>query len=311
MPHSSELVRSWLQRLYWYTSWFGGAALALSQLWAGSQTAQLLAVAYLVITSLAFLLTQPYPQWAPVAHLGLALGLLIWALQQPGALVPGWNQEMVLYTGATLATLGLLVLGMFGGLWVMLGGLVLLVALVPHPAAGPYWVVWPLWALGGLVGVAVFRAIGRLEAAQQELSRVALQDRQTGLSTRLALEADYQRYQALARRSDQPLLFSYWLLSTSSPDDQLLQELAQLMREALRQGDGLYRIDEDHFCGLHIGLLSGHELTERLSQRFASARVVWVACNGLSLEEALRQAQELLYRSPRRPTQLLAATPKA
>lgn len=311
MPHSSELVRSWLQRLYWHTSWFGGVALALSQLWAGSETAQLLAVAYLVVTSMAFLLAQPYPQWAPVAHLGLALGLLVWALQQPGALVPGWNQEMLLYAGATLATLGLTVLGMFGGLWVMLGGLVLLVALAPHPAAGPYWAVWPLWALGGLVGVAVFRAIGRLEAAQQELSRVALQDRQTGLSTRLALEADYQRYQALARRSDQPLLFSYWLLSTSSPDDQLLQELAQLMREAVRQGDGLYRIDEHQFCGLHIGLVSGHELTERLSQRFASARVVWVACNGLSLEEALRQAQELLYRSPRRPTQILSATPKA
>jgi GGDEF domain-containing protein len=140
---------------------------------------------------------------------------------------------------------------------------------------------------------------------------VALFDRQTGLSTRLALEVDYERYQALASRSDQPLLFSYWLLPETGQNLQLLQELGQIMREAVRQGDGLYRMDDHLFCGLHIGLVSGHELTERLSQRFANARVVWVACNGLTLEEALRQAQELLYRSHRRPQQIHTGMPRA
>jgi GGDEF domain-containing protein len=140
---------------------------------------------------------------------------------------------------------------------------------------------------------------------------VALFDRQTGLSTRLALEVDYERYQALASRSDQPLLFSYWLLPDVQQNPQLLQELGHIMREAVQQGDGLYHMGDHLFCGLHIGLLSGHELTERLSRRFPNARVVWVACNGLTLEEALRQAQELLYRSHRRPLQSLAGMPRA
>lgn len=55
-------------------------------------------------------------------------------------------------------------------------------------------------------------------------------------------------------------------------------------------------MDNHLFCGLHIGLVSGHELTERLSQRFANARV---ARNGLTQALAL----ELLYRSPRQPSQ--------
>ncbi|AWR87904.1 putative diguanylate cyclase [Meiothermus taiwanensis WR-220] len=290
---------------------FGGGALALTQLLVGTDTARWTALAYLGATPILLSLTQRYPQPALIAHLGATLGLLVWAVQQPEAVVPGWNHEVMLYAVATLATLGLTALALFGGPWVMLGSLIGLVALLPHPESGPYWVVWPLWALGGLVGVALFQAVRNLEATQQELSQVALFDRQTGLSTRLALEVDYERYQALASRSDQPLLFSYWLLPEAGQNLQLLQELGQIMREALRQGDGLYRMDDHLFCGLHIGLVSGHELTERLSQRFANARVVWVACNGLTLEEALRQAQELLYRSHRRPQQSLTGMPRA
>ncbi|MCX7783325.1 MAG: diguanylate cyclase [Meiothermus sp.] len=316
MSYSSESIWPWFHRLYWNTALFVGVALALPQLWLGQWAAQAVAVAYLLATLVAFPLARLYPKTALVSHLVAALGMFVWAGQQPWeALAPGWDREMALYASATLATLGLTVLAMFGGLWMMVGGLILLAALLPHPEPGLYWAVWPLWAMGGLVGLSVFKAVHKLEATQQELSRVALRDRQTGLSTRLALEADYERYQALASRSDQPLLFSYWLLHTPGPNTkqnpQLLQELAQGMREAIRQGDGLYRMDSDQFCGLHIGLVSGHELTERLSQRFAQAQVVWVVCNGLTLEEALAQAQELLYRSPRQPIHRLSAVPKA
>lgn len=311
MPHLPEPVGAWFHSLYWRTALFGGGALALIQLGIGADAIKMIAMAYLTVTLIIFPLSERYPQGALMVHLGMALGLLIWALQQPGAVMPGWNRELVLYASATLATLFLTVLALFGGPWVMVGGLIFLVALMPHPEAGPYWAVWPLWALGGLVGWAVFRAIRRLEATQQELSQVALFDRQTGLSTRLALEVDYERYQALASRSDQPLLFSYWLLPDVQQNPQLLQELGHIMREAVQQGDGLYHMGDHLFCGLHIGLVSGHELTERLSRRFPNARVVWVACNGLTLEEALRQAQELLYRSHRRPLQSLAGMPRA
>lgn len=306
-----EPVGSWLHRLYWRMAVFGGGALALTQFVVGTDTARWVSLIYLGTIPIILSLTQRYPQPALIAHLGITLGLLVWAVQQPEAVVPGWNQEVMFYAVATLATLGLTALALFGGPWVMLGSLIGLVALLPHPESGPYWVVWPLWALGGLVGVALFQAVRNLEVTQQELSQVALFDRQTGLSTRLALEVDYERYQALASRSDQPLLFSYWLLPETGQNLQLLQELGQIMREAVRQGDGLYRMDDHLFCGLHIGLVSGHELTERLSQRFANARVVWVACNGLTLEEALRQAQELLYRSHRRPQQILTGMPRA
>lgn len=307
----SEAVGAWLHRLYWRTALFAGGVLALIQLGVGADTTKPIAMAYLVATLIIFPLSGRYLQGALIAHLGLTLGLLTWALQQPGALIPGWNRELMLYAGATLATLGLTVLALFGGPWVMLGGLIFLVARMPHPEAGPYWAVWPLWILGGLVGWAIFRAIRRLEAAQQELSQMALRDRQTGLSTRLALEVDYERYQALASRSDQPLLFSCWLLPDADQNPQLLQELGQIVREAVRQGDGLYRMDNHLFCGLHIGLVSGHELTERLSQRLANARVVWVACNGLTLAEAQALALELLYRSPRQPSHSLAGMPRA
>lgn len=311
MLHLSEPVGAWLRRLYWHTALFGGGALALIQLGIGADASKMIAMVYLAVSLIIFPLSERYPQGALMVHLGMALGSLIWALQQPGLVMSGWNWELVLYSGSTLATLSLTVLALFGGPWVMAGGLIFLVALMPHPEAGPYWAVWPLWALGGLVGVALFQAVRNLEVTQQELSQVALFDRQTGLSTRLALEVDYERYQALASRSDQPLLFSYWLLPDVKQNPQLLQELGHIMREAVQQGDGLYNLGDHLFCGLHIGLVSGHELTERLSQRFAGARVVWVVCNGLTLAEAQAQAQELLYRSHRRPAQSLAGMPRA
>lgn len=311
MSHSPESIWPWFYRSYWNTA-FVGAALALLQLWRGQWNLQAVSVAYLLATLAAFLLARRYPKTAPVLHLLAALGMLVWVGQQPWeAILPGWNQQMTLYVSATLATLGLTVLAMFGGLWAMVAGLVFLATLLPYPEVGMYWAVWPLWTLAGLVGLAVFKAVYRLEAAQQDLSRVILRDRQTGLSNRLALEADYERYQALASRSDQPLLFSYWLLGISGQNPRLLQELAQTMREAMRQGDGLYRVGDDQFCGLHIGLVSGHELTERLSKRLPQARVVWVVCNDLTLEEALAQAQNLLYRSPRQPARHISAMPKA
>lgn len=312
MSHSSEPTWPWFRRLYWNTALFAGVALALSQLWLGQWAVQVVAIAYLLATLVAFPLARWYPKTALVSHLVAVLAMLVWAGQQPwGALVLGWDWEMVLFASASLATLGLTVLAMFGGLWVMVGGLILLATFLPHPESGLYWAVWPLWAMGGLVGLTVFKAIHKLEAAQRELSKVILRDRQTGLSNRLALEADYERYQALASRSDQPLLFSFWLLGVSGQNPKLLQELTQVMQEAVRQGDGLYRMDDDQFCGLHIGLVSGHELTERLSQRLPQARVVWVVCNGLTLDEALAQAQNLLYRSPRQPARQVSAMPRA
>ncbi|GIW25393.1 diguanylate cyclase [Meiothermus sp.] len=314
MLHGSEAVGLWLHHLYWRAAWVGGAALALPQLWTGSETLRGAAGVYLAATLVAWLLARRYPQWITPAHLGLALGLLVWVFRQTGGgATLGWHPEISLYASAALATLGLTVLGLFGGLWLMLGGLILLVMLLPHPDSGPYWAVWAVWALGGLVGLSMFKALHRLEVTQQELSKAALRDRQTGLSTRLALEADYERYQALASRTDQPLLFSYWLWGTQDSKDpqNLRQEMAQLMQEALRQGDGLYRLDHDQFCGLHIGMVSGHQLTEHLSQRFGKAQVVWVVCNGLTLEEALNQAQDLLYRGPRQPARGMSAVPRA
>lgn len=316
MSHSSEQLWPWLRRLYWNTALFVGVALALPQLWMGVWASQAVAASYLLASLVAFPLAHRYPKTVLVSHLAAALGMLVWASHQPwGAIVLGWDREMALYASATLATLGLTVLAMFGGLWVMVAGLVLMAGWMPHPESALYWMVLPVWTMAGLVGLALFKGIHKLEAAQQELAKVALRDRQTGLSTRLALEADYERYQALASRSDQPLLLSFWVLHTKTQKAeqnlQLSQKLAQIMREAIRQGDGLYCMDDRQFCGLHIGLVSGHELTERLSRRFAQAQVVWVVCNGLTLEEALAQAQGLLHQTPLRPGHTLSAVPKA
>jgi hypothetical protein len=316
MLHSSEQLWPWLYRLYWNTALFVGVALALPQLWMGAWASQVVAASYLLASLLAFPLAQRYPKTALVGHLMAALGMLIWASHQPwGAIVPGWDREMVLYVSATLATLGLTVLAMFGGLWVMVAGLVLMAVGMPHPQSALYWMAWPGWLMGGLVGLAIFKGVHRLEAAQQELAKVALRDRQTGLSTHLALEADYERYQALASRSDQPLLLSYWVLryphNSAAHKTQLLENLAQVMREAIRQGDGVYHLEHNQFCGLHIGLVSGDELAERLSRRFTQAQLVWVVCNGLTLQEALTQAQALLYPSPSRPAYAISAVPKA
>jgi hypothetical protein len=274
------------------------------------------AASYLLASLVALPLAQRYPKTALVSHLLAVLVMLVWASHQPWeAIAPGWDREMALYASATLATLGLTVLAMFGGLWVMVGGLALLAVWMPHPESALYWLVLPGWALGGMVGLALFKGIHQLEAAQQELTRVALRDRQTGLSTRLALEADYERYQALASRGDQPLLLSFWMLRSERPNTEqnlhLSQKLAQVMREAIRQGDGLYHLGNQRFCGLHIGLVSGHELTERLSRRFKQAQMVWVVCNGLTLEEALSQAQGLLHQTPLRPGHALSTVPKA
>ncbi len=315
MVQVPESIWPWLRRLYWNTALLLGAALALPLLGMGGWVGQLLAGAYLLLGGVGFALAQRYPQAALLAHLAAVLGLLVWGAHQPWAAGPGWDGELVLYLLSSLSTLALVVLALFGGFWPMVAGLVWLAVLLPHPTTGLHWLVLPLWGLAGLVGLALHRGIGRLEAAWQELSQTALWDRQTGLSTRLALEADYARYQALASRSDQPLLLSLWVLHLQQfkgqQSLQIAQRLAQLVGEATRQGDGLYRLDDRRFCGLHIGLVSGHELTERLSRSLPQAQVVWVVCNGLPLEEALRQAQNLLHQSALGLEQAYPALPKA
>jgi GGDEF domain-containing protein len=160
--------------------------------------------------------------------------------------------------------------------------------------------------LAAAAGVSVHLTLNRLEALQGLLGTLALNDPLTGLGNRRALELDYDRYRALAQREGNALWVSLWDLDGlkavndregHAAGDRHLQAFARVLKEELREGDGVYRVGGDEFAALHLGL-EGEALAERVRARFPAVSVGFAEARG-SLEAALAEADAQMYRQKR------------
>ncbi len=160
------------------------------------------------------------------------------------------------------------------------------------------------WTLSGLLGYGYFRTMEKLKGFHEHLLSQALTDPLTGLRNRRALEEDFPRLQALARREGKNLIFTLWDVNNlksvndlhgHAAGDRVLRKFARVLKDSVRQSDALYRIGGDEFAGLHIGLDDPDRLLRRVREGFPWAAFGWVDATQLTLDQAYRLADERMY----------------
>ena len=158
-------------------------------------------------------------------------------------------------------------------------------------------------------GMLLYVYLVDLEHAKRQLERSASTDLLTRSGNRRALMEDFGRYQGVARQQGVPLLLMSWDLDGlkrindkqgHAAGDQYIMSFVDALREAVRQGDSIYRVGGDEFVTLHLGLSSGSVLYERVRNEFVHVSGGWVRSTNLTLDQALTEADEMMYAEKRR-----------
>jgi diguanylate cyclase (GGDEF)-like protein len=157
-----------------------------------------------------------------------------------------------------------------------------------------------------LTGMLFSKHLESVTSLQRDLERRANSDSMTRLGNRSALDEDYRRYRANAKRWGVPLLLMAWdvdglkrindLKGHAAGDSHLLA-FVHALRSAVRQGDGLYRIGGDEFISLHPGLTpdDAEVIYRRVHKRFTHVSAGWIKANNDSLDAAKDEADAKLY----------------
>lgn len=189
----------------------------------------------------------------------------------------------------------------------LIGGFLVAALLVGLSSRVPAQVILGcVMVASGLVGWRLHRFFHELDEVQRDLMLRANTDAMTQLGNRRALEDDFRRFRANAKRFGVPLLLVSWDVDGlkrindsegHAAGDLHLLGFVSALRVAVRQGDGLYRIGGDEFVSLHPGLNleSGTVLYRRVLQRFAHVSAGWVKATNDSLDTALEEADAKLY----------------
>ncbi len=140
------------------------------------------------------------------------------------------------------------------------------------------------WVVVGFIGHAARHFAQIIDRQYQKITALSLTDPLTGLGNRRALEEDYARFLALAKRQNLPLTLILWDLNGlkaindrfgHAVGDAYLKHLARTLRESARQSDGVYRVGGDEFASLHLGLKSPELYIERVKKRFPDVAAGW------------------------------------
>ena len=153
------------------------------------------------------------------------------------------------------------------------------------------------------MGVHQRRTLDRLEQTAQALEQTNTLDALTGLENERALNLSFDRYAAMARRRETPLLVSIWdlddLKGTNDREgrlagDERIRVFARTLHASARADDAVFRTGDDEFIGLHLGLEDGQALVERVIERSGGASVGWAVVEAANLEDALMRASAML-----------------
>lgn len=299
-----ELFETHWGSYYWWVMLAAlGIALAIQFPW-DHQSDLLVDALFAGWTLAMYLLSRRHPFEARLVHaLGVLpiLGLYIFL---PDTSIPG-DYRLHLYVllaffpiYASTAMVG--VPGLFFSIFL---AAILGLPLIEDPPLIPIAVFF--WSLSGLLGLGYYRMVEKLKQFHEDLLTQALTDPLTGLRNRRALEEDFPRLQALAQREGKNLIFTLWDVNNlkhvndlhgHAAGDRVLRKFANVLKAAVRQSDALYRIGGDEFAGLHIGLDDPDLLLKRVREKFPWAASGWVDATHLTLDQAYRIADDLLYR---------------
>lgn len=241
---------------------------------------------------------------AVALHLGVALFTALLALVSPPEMVARGLPEGAWRLGVmAFYTVGAYALAAFAG-WPGLALGLACALLAPWPQVETRFLLAGSTLLASVGGLSVGALVGRLEALQRIIHTESLTDPLTGLANRRSLERDFPRFQALAAREGLSLVLSLWDLDGlkaindregHAAGDAHLLRFARTLREEVRQGDALFRIGGDEFVGLHLGLVDGASLEERVHARFPPVSVGFASGEGWELARVLEAADRAMY----------------
>ena len=168
----------------------------------------------------------------------------------------------------------------------------------------PQWpFVWLQLTVGALLGSIIHKLFKDLKQSEAKLEQAAMTDALTGLENRRALPIAFERYQALSKRQNQPLLLTEWDINDlkhindtqgHAAGDAYLQAFVEALKLESRAEDVFFRIGGDEFVGLHFGLESAQHLRDRVHARFPNVAVGW--CVALEdLDATLKAADDMMY----------------
>jgi diguanylate cyclase (GGDEF)-like protein len=224
-----------------------------------------------------------------------------WALYGLGGAVYG-------VIGAPIIIGQVLVWGWAGVLIALSSTLVL--TLLAVEAAVPQGLTVAFALLTMTVGaIRLYFYVNELETRQRRLERNASTDLLTGTGNRRALIEDFGRYKNLAQRQGVQFLLMSWDVdglkrvndkAGHAAGDQYILGFVNALRDAVRHGDSIYRVGGDEFITLHIGLTGGAALYDRVRDTFQNVSAGWTRATNLTLDQALTEADEMMYAEKRR-----------
>ncbi len=202
-----------------------------------------------------------------------------------------------------LAGLGVYGLGAYFGRRFAAVGLVLAAVCLGFQSGLAAWNQLPMagFVLLGMaiMGVHQRRTLDQLEQALDALKRSNMVDDLTGLENARALAVSFDRYNAMARRREVAFLVSVWNLDDlrgtieregRSAADARVLAFARILQARARADDAVFRIGEDEFVGLHLGLEDGNLMVSRVLEQDSQVTAGWALVETGSLDDALMQA---------------------
>jgi diguanylate cyclase (GGDEF)-like protein len=238
---------------------------------------------------------------AAMLHFISTLMITALTVSDPSGLVSNVDPALVFGTVSIPTVMSVSVF--FGGLGSIIAALTGVLMLVLMKTTD-YWLFAGFQIVSiAFFGFAIYNVIRQLERAKAALERAAMVDALTNLENRRALEANFDRYTALADRRATSLMMTSWDLNDLKrindsrghvAGDAHLQAFADALRLEARAEDAFFRVGGDEFIGLHLGLENGTELIERVRTAFPSVAAGWTTITG-DLDAALIASDRMMY----------------
>ena len=317
MSFGEEEVKTYWHRYYWLVMAIVGLLALLIHFPWRYQGDLLADLAFVFWTGAMFLASQRWPKEARLIHsLGL-IPLLAAYVAHPSTSMSAEYKPCLyvllaafpIFTAAAMASYwGLAVAAILAAVSGLISG-----ALEEKPlriTALFFWVVM------GLIGLGYYYVFRELEKTLSRLWQRSLTDPLTGLRNRRALEEDFNRYQALAKRENKRLTLILWDINNlkkindihgHAAGDKVLNRFADVLRRNVRAADGIYRIGGDEFATLHLGLSDPDIIRDRVRSEFPWVSSGWADATDTSLDSAYKIADKKMYaqkRSERKTSEL-------
>ncbi len=313
-----ETPREWLARRYLPLAWLALTTAVVIHTRLGGAVEWQADAAFLAVNIMGYMLKRAGSRHVVALHMLGLFPLILWYSGAPGG-IPDLLDSGVMIFGSLLVLPNIILVSMYGlraaavSTGLGLFGMVVLAATASEFAVGAFLVT-----VSSLIGGVFFhRLVLALEESQAMLAEAAYVDPMTGIGNRRAFAMDFER------RANHPvgMVLTLWDLDGlknindqegHAAGDRYLMDFVAALSGACGSACRVYRLGGDEFAGLHAGV-EPEELVTAVRDRFESVSVGYVVAAGRTLDDAMAEADRLLYenKAARHPEPEPAPAPTA